>query len=142
MPRRSDRLRVPGDRPAALQEGVDQLLADIRAALQGRSDRQIVDDTNHLARYIMGELIGTGYQVADGWKFYEEPDPRSRQAWKHAAAIMEMMTFTNADDALSNLDPDAQDPESRFPVEDWQYEVANGDTRLGYDAWLEARYSE
>lgn len=53
-----------------------------------------------------------------------------------------MMTFTNADDALSNLDSDAQDPESRFPVEDWQYEVANGDTRLGYDAWLEARCSE
>lgn len=22
------------------------------------------------------------------------------------------------------------------PVEDWQYEVANGDTRLGYHEWL------
>lgn len=27
--------------------------------------------------------------------------------------------------------------EERFPVEDWQHEVANGDTRLGYDDWLE-----
>lgn len=125
-----------------LQEGVDHLLAAIRAARQGRSDRQIVDETNGIARYIMAELIGTGYQVADGWKFYEEPDPRSRKAWKHAAAIMEMMTFTNADDALSNLDPDEQDPERRFSVMDWQYEVANGDTRLGYQAWLEARCSE
>ncbi|WP_454858745.1 hypothetical protein [Rhizobium binxianense] len=125
-----------------LQEGVDQLLAAIRAAQQGRSDRQIVDETNGIARYIMAELIGTGYQVADGWKFYEEPDPRSRKAWKHAAAIMEMMTFTNADDALSSLDPDEQDPEGRFPIGDWQYEVANGDTRLGYRAWLEARCSE
>jgi len=26
-----------------------------------------------------------------------------------------------------------------FPVEDWQYEVANNDTRLGYQDWLESR---
>lgn len=24
----------------------------------------------------------------------------------------------------------------RFPISDWQYEVANGDTRLGYADWL------
>lgn len=24
-----------------------------------------------------------------------------------------------------------------FPVEDWKYEVANDDTRLGYLAWVE-----
>ena len=23
-----------------------------------------------------------------------------------------------------------------FPVEDWQYGVRNGDTRLGYDDWV------
>lgn len=125
-----------------LQEGVDQPLADIRTALGGRTDRQIVDETNALARYIMAELVGTGYQVPDGWKFYEEADPRSQKAWNSAVTIMEMITFTNAEDALSNLDPDEEDPVSRFPVEDWQYEVANGDTRLGYDAWLDARCSK
>lgn len=125
-----------------LQEGVDRLLADLRAALRGRTDRQIVDETNALARYIMADLVCTGYQVPDGWKFYEEADPRSQKAWNSAVTIMEMITFTNAEDALSNLDPDEEDPESRFPVEDWQYEVANGDTRLGYDAWLDARCSE
>ncbi len=25
----------------------------------------------------------------------------------------------------------------KFPVSDWQYEVANGDTRLGYTDWVE-----
>lgn len=40
-----------------LQEGVDQLLADIRAALRGRTDRQIVDETDALAGYTMAELI-------------------------------------------------------------------------------------
>jgi len=29
-----------------------------------------------------------------------------------------------------------------YPVADWQYEVANGDTRLGYWEWAEAREEE
>lgn len=125
-----------------LQEGVDRLLADIRTALRGRTDCQIVDETNALARYIIAELVGTGYQVPAGWAFYQETDPRSRKAWNHAVAIMEMITFTNADDALSNLDPDEAGPKSRFPIEDWRYEVANGDTQLGYQAWLDAKCFE
>ena len=24
----------------------------------------------------------------------------------------------------------------KYPLSDWQYEVANGDTKLGYDAWF------
>ncbi|WLS01169.1 hypothetical protein [Shinella sumterensis] len=113
------------------QEGVDQLLADIRTALQGRSDSQIIEETNQLARYLMSELIGTGYQVPDTWKFYEGRDPRSRKAWMHAVAVMEMMTFTDAEDALSNLDPADPETDVQFPIEDWQYEVTNGDTRRG-----------
>ena len=31
--------------------------------------------------------------------------------------------------AFENLDTD-------YPLSDWQYEVANGDTRLGYQDWL------
>ena len=30
-----------------------------------------------------------------------------------------------------------EDP--KYPLEDWQYEVRNGDTSLGYDEWLEHR---
>lgn len=41
----------------------------------------------------------------------------------------EDMTTTN----LTN-DPWASDPE--YPVSDWQYEVASGDTRNGYAAWI------
>ena len=29
------------------------------------------------------------------------------------------------------------EPEVMFPITDWQYEVANGDTKLGYAEWLE-----
>lgn len=124
------------------QEGIDQLLAVMRSAMQGRTDRRIVDETNALARYIMAELIGTGYQVPDGWEFHEATDPRGRKAWTHAVVIMEMITFTSAEDALSNLDPDEAGPKGGLPLEDWQHEVANGDTRLGYQAWLEAKRPE
>jgi hypothetical protein len=51
------RASSPVSRAIELQEGVDQLLAHIRAALRGRTDRQIVDETNALAGYIMAELI-------------------------------------------------------------------------------------
>jgi len=71
----------------------------------------------------MAELVGTGYKVPKDRKFYDAADPRSQKAWKHAVAIMEMVTFTDAEDALSNLDP-----ENGLSVDDWQYEVANGDT--------------
>lgn len=30
----------------------------------------------------------------------------------------------------------------RYPVRDWQYEVANGDTRLGYDEWLNVKIDQ
>lgn len=40
--------------------------------------------------------------------------------------------------SLSSLgDPWSEDPE--FPVADWQYEVQNNDTRLGYHEWVEHR---
>lgn len=29
--------------------------------------------------------------------------------------------------------------QDEYPVSDWQYEVANGDTRLGYEEWLKRR---
>lgn len=37
---------IAGFEDDALQEGVDQLLADLRAVLQGSSDRQVVDEAN------------------------------------------------------------------------------------------------
>lgn len=53
-------------------------------------------------------------------------------------------------DLPSEYDPTPADPdgisrhsaetlqraEEAFPISDWQFDVANGDTRLGYEAWL------
>jgi hypothetical protein len=34
---------------------------------------------------------------------------------------------------------DHWDSHPAYPVEDWKYEVANDDTRLGYKEWLKHR---
>ena len=39
----------------------------------------------------------------------------------------------------SPYEPVEGDTVLRFPIEDWQYEVANGDTWLGYAEWLAAK---
>jgi len=38
------------------------------------------------------------------------------------------------------MDPWSDDPD--YPVADWQREVANGDTRLGYADWVAGRRDE
>lgn len=68
-----------------------------------RTDEQIIAETNDLARYLLAELVGTGYQVPDDHKFYEAEDPRSQKAWQHAVKIMEMTTKTEMADALMAL---------------------------------------
>ena len=36
----------------------------------------------------------------------------------------------------SKKDPKKPTPEEMYPLEDWQYDVANGDTKLGYGHWI------
>lgn len=72
-----------------------------------RTDQQIVDQTNDLARILLSRLIGTGYEVPEGHKFYEAEDPRSQKAWAAAVEVMEFMTQTDANDALANIEPPA-----------------------------------
>lgn len=43
-------------------------------------------------------------------------------------------------DGLFKTTPWASHP--RFPVEDWQYEVRNNDTRQGYATWLYNKLAE
>jgi len=42
--------------------------------------------------------------------------------------------YTHANTPPSRPDPWVEDPE--YPVSDWQYDVQNGDTRLGYPDWV------
>jgi len=44
-------------------------------------------------------------------------------------------TDENARNTTAKIPHWEDDPD--FPAEDWKYEVANGDTRLGYGEWVE-----
>lgn len=68
-----------------------------------RTDQQIVDETNDLARHLLNNVMGVGYTVPEGCKFYEATDPRGAMAWQHAVSIMEMITKTEVQDALNSV---------------------------------------
>lgn len=49
------------------------------------------------------------------------------------------------DTTFHNIEMDVDDEgdeyleNAEYPLKDWQYEVANGDTRLGYEDWVERK---
>lgn len=71
-----------------------------------RTDEEIVEQTNKLALLLVNQA---GYNVPEGHKFYESEDPRSISAWKRACEIQGLLTATNPEDALSNIDGDQED---------------------------------
>lgn len=67
----------------------------------GRSDQDIVDETNELASAI---AHAHNYAHEDGFKFYLSDNPRAKWFWKVACDGQEALTQTNAEDALANLE--------------------------------------
>lgn len=61
---------------------------------------------------------------ASDWK----PIPLDRQA------VEDLCGLVLAQNEIEEEEED--DEEDTYPVKDWQYEVANGDTVLGYTDWL------
>lgn len=78
-----------------------------------RTDQEIVDQTNELALLLTSQA---GLLVPEGHKFYEAEDPRSVAAWKRACEIQELMTHTDPENALSNLEPEEDAPKRKFSV--------------------------
>lgn len=74
--------------------------ADTPLAPRGRSDRQIVDEVNTVARQI---LLHAGYDTDEGFLVWECPSPRSERAWESAVAIYEALTGTEVHDALLSV---------------------------------------
>lgn len=48
---------------------------------------------------------------------------------------------TTFHDIEMDVDGESEDyiEHKRYPLKDWKYEVANGDTRRGYSDWVEAK---
>ena len=66
-----------------------------------RTEREIIDQTNALAR----ELYAIrGYHARDGYRFDQATHPHEVEAWRGACAAQVLLTDTDPDDALANLE--------------------------------------
>lgn len=66
-----------------------------------RSDQEIVDQTNQLAR----ELYRIrGYQATEGYRFDRATHPQEVEAWQAACAAQVMLTETDPEEALVALE--------------------------------------
>lgn len=74
-----------------------------------RSDLEIVNQTNEVAREI---YANRGYTVSDNHKFYEfdrvNYHPHELEAWRGACAAQMIITQTDPQDALDNVEEELQ----------------------------------
>lgn len=66
-----------------------------------RTEKEIVDDANALARVFYGIL---GYQVEPGYRFDEAIHPQERAMWSMAVIAYENIEGTDVEDALACID--------------------------------------
>lgn len=66
-----------------------------------RTEQQIVDDANALARVFYGIL---GYQVEPGYRFDEATHPQEVAMWSMAVIAYENIEGTDVEDALACIE--------------------------------------
>ena len=69
-----------------------------------RTAQEIVDQTNEIARII---YKGMGYTSPEGFEFHTETinrHPHEENCWASACEIQELMTGTEVDDAIEELE--------------------------------------
>lgn len=102
-------LTNPDDAISALEEGLEYdptiKVAPGRASVPHRTDQEIVDQTNALAKQICDVW---GYETPDDYKFYESANPRAETVWSAACKAQEILTQTDVQDALINLEDGAE----------------------------------
>lgn len=69
-----------------------------------RTEEQIVDDANALARVFYGIL---GYQVEPGYRFDEATHPQEVAMWRMAVIAYENIEGTDVEDALEQLEDES-----------------------------------
>lgn len=69
--------------------------------VSSKTDQEIVDDANKLAREF---YQAHGYEVPEGFKFHESEHPQEIGMWNLAVIAYEFLTGTDITDALANID--------------------------------------
>lgn len=76
-----------------------------------RSDQEIIDETNQLARTLYRIR---GYNVGVGYRFDLATHPYEVEAWRGACAAQMMLTDTDPQDALDELN-DSENASAHLP---------------------------
>ncbi len=71
-------------------------------AVAGRGDAEIVAQTEQLARLLFAEFYGR--EAPESWLFREAEEPRSRHVWTIACKAQELLTDTDPENAVAELD--------------------------------------
>jgi hypothetical protein len=73
----------------------------VPARKAAKTEAEIVEGCNELARLFYKSL---GYQVPDGFKFYEAHHPQEVGVWNMAVMAYDHIADTDVENALLNLD--------------------------------------
>ncbi|MBR8189046.1 hypothetical protein KDW82_08240 [Burkholderia vietnamiensis] len=66
-----------------------------------RTEKDVIDQTNALARKLYAIR---GYEAPEGYRFDRATHPHEVEAWQGACAAQILLTETDPEDALANLD--------------------------------------
>lgn len=98
--------------------------------VEGKTDRQLVDDANELARHFYKSF---GYVTHDDYKFHEATHPQERGCWNLAVIAYEFLTDTDLENALAGIEEEEQDETEESRVNacndcrpDWDEEASKG----------------
>lgn len=72
-----------------------------------RSDQEIVDQTEMLARFLMSEIHHC--EVRAGYLLRNSNHPRSRDSWELACKIQELLTNTDVQNALAEIEDEVSE---------------------------------
>jgi hypothetical protein len=99
-----------------LHERIKALIAKTEQKPVGRTDQQIVDQTEELAVWLLSWCFN--HQPETATPMRESTHPFAERCWSAACHIQEMLTDTDPENSVAELDVDATPPEQPVPVQE------------------------
>jgi hypothetical protein len=115
--------------------GIERITAKLRKFATECLEAEVAEYNQYLTGDVYGYTIedANGEHIDSCWGFFglEYCHEEAKDAAKAAVLQIKKDAEEAAKQQRSN--------EEKYPVADWQYEVANGDTLLGYKEWVDHR---
>lgn len=122
-------------------------MADSKLVTELKLKRYLLNGGNKCPICGSDSIEGGPVQVDDGIAWQEIVCAECGNNWNDLYKLSGVETLSLDDDVEVSVEeqpviPDIWGVHTDFPVEDWQYEVSNGDTRQGYWTWCASKEEE